>query len=301
MDTIKSKSTLQKPPAPQSTSAVQNAPAVQTITGAVRPKKHTCWQLFIGLLFVLLLPWGLMTYGGYIITSERVMKPMITKTLNAVFRQEGMEEVTRVVNYVNELYKHKDELKAMQKLDPAKVKADMNGMSPEQSQKYLEENLVKPMYENGTKIIEPMKAVNPNAAIDAERLDFLSSANLKSNGKLRVLLIIEGIILLLELVILILISNGWARVYVPGIVILLGSLPGLVMFSLSDWLIARFAPGIMGQYAKGPLYNELLKIIVYPAIEIIRNIHLWPVIGGVGLIILGVIFALVFKPRAQTR
>lgn len=226
---------------------------------------------------------------------------MMAQTLNVVFRQYGTKETTRVVNYVNELYKHKAEIQNMQntmaQIDPAKVQKDMSSMTPEQSQKYLQDTLVNPMYADGTKIIQPLEAVNTNAAIDAERLDFLSSANIKSNQVAKKWLIIEGGLLLVVLAVLILVSKRWGRIYVPGIAILVGSLPGLVLFMSSNWLIKRFVPSFFGKYANGPIYNELVKIIVYPSIDTIRNIYLIAAIVGAGLIVIGIVLALIFKPH----
>ncbi len=289
---------VQKSPSPQTPPLPKNPPA--TPSTAPKQKKHACAQWIFGCIIVLLLPGALITYGVYKITSEKVMKPMVSKTLNVVFRQNGMEETKRVVAYVNELNKNKEELKTFTKLDPTKIQNDISKMSPEQSQKYIDENIVNPMYVSGTKIIEPMKAVNTNEAADAERMDFLSAANQKSHHIISIWLLIQAGLLLITMIILVLVGYRFNRIYVPGIAILVGSLAGLMIFIFSGWLIKKYVPAIMGDYAKGPLYNDLTNIIVYPSIDILRNIHIVAASVGAGLLIIGLILGAIFKQHAPT-
>lgn len=297
----------QSPPSPPNPSPTNNPPVspptnplAQTTPQAPKPKKHACAQWIFGCIIVFLLPGTLITYGAYKITAEKVMKPMVSKTLNVVFRQDGMEETKRVVAYVNELYKNKGQLQNFTKLDPSKIQNDISKMSPEQSQKYIEENIVNPMYVSGTKIIEPMKAVNTKEAADAERMDFLSAANQKSHHFILIWLIIQAALLFLAMIILILVGYRFNRIWVPGLAILIGSFMGLMTFTFSGWLIKRYVPSIMGDYAKGPLYNDLLNIIVYPSIDILRNIHIIAASIGVGLLIIGLVLAAIIKPRTTT-
>lgn len=251
---------------------------------------------FLGAVFLTAFSSAIITYGALTLTSEEKMQPMLAKTLNIVFRQNGMEETTRVVNYLNELYKQKDAIAEIQKINPEKIQRDIEKMSPEESQKYLEETLAKPLYENGTKIVEPLKAVNPNAAIDAERLDFLSMANANSNQTLKKALNYQAIVLIIVLLLLIVLSKGIKRLSTPATLIFVASLPGLLFFGLFNGLAEKFIKPILGQYAEGPIYSALMTEVISPMVETMRNIHLVPALIGLSLIILSIVLKLVLRP-----
>lgn len=269
----------------------------QSNIAAPNPKGHSCWSWFLGILFIISFSTILLTYGGYLLTSEKIMKPMIAKTLNIVLRHEGTKETVRAVNYVNELYKQRNAIKAFTELDPTKVEQDVSQMPPEQSEKYLEDNLVGPMYENGTKIIEPLKMMNPDAAVDTERLDLLSMINGNSNKAIKKILFYEAITTGILLLLLLIASSG-RRVSTIGFVILLASLPGVLFFGLFNKVAGRLLIPVLGQYADGPIYKDILNEVINPIIITMRNIHIVPAAIGLFLILLAFILKLIFRSRS---
>ena len=240
---------------------------------------------------------ALVTYCGYVITSQKVIEPLLAKTLNIAFRQPGGEEIKRIIPYVNELYKQKDSIQAMA-LDAQKVQADVASMSPEQSEKYIQEQVVGPMYANGTKIIEPLKAINAQEASEAERIDFISMANAKSHQSLQKTLKYEAIALVVLLILIILLSTGVRRLSTPGILILIGSLPGLLLFSSFNYMTDRFINPLVGQYTSSPIYDDFLSEVAHPLVGLLRNIYLLPAILGAALIILAIIMGQILRQKS---
>lgn len=211
-------------------------------------------------------------------------------------RNNDSKEITRAVNYLNELYRQKDAINALgREINAQKLQSDINSMSPEESEKYLSEVLAGPIYDNGTKIIEPLKAVDPDKAIDTEKIEFISMANTKSNQFLKKTLLYNSIIVVISLLILILSSKGIKKILTPGILILIASIPGVLFFGFFGGLREKFITPMMGQYSSGKIYDNIISEIVNPITEYLRNIYLIAGLVGVGLVFLFIVLRILTR------
>lgn len=266
------------------------------VTQSTQPPKSAA-ERFVGLkwifaiLFLGILMLALLNYCLYNITSENNMKQTLAKTLAIVFRQDGMKEATPIINYLNVVAKHKTELNSLQSLttiDQTTLQNDLKNMSPEQSQKYLEDKFAGPIYES-SKIVDSLKQVDPNATVEPSQIDFINLANANSHALLKRTLTWQGIILIILLILIMVLSVGAKRLSTPGILILLGALPGLLLFGFFNNIAEKFIAPYLSKNVNAAIYDSLSKEVIAPLILMMRNVYVLSAIIGVVLIVLAII------------
>jgi|GEM_PF-1706900 len=258
---------------------------------------------FLGLLCVVGIMAFLFSLSAYRLTDESVAKSVIAKSLDIVFRQEGMKELTPAVNYINELSKHQKELQGLsqlQNIDPTKMEGDLTSMPPEQAEKYLQDTLAGPLYDS-SQILDSLKKVDPSKKIEAADLNVINLANTTSHSNLKKALYWQGGILFVLLLAFALLNIGVKKISNPGIIIIIASLPGLLLLLFLNQILAAFVAPAISKYLNTPLYDAFINEIIDPTAKILLNIFLIPALIGIGLVILAIIINLVVKLSGKTK
>lgn len=206
-----------------------------TETTRARPYWHIDAKWLVGL--VLLVVWSatLLGFGLYRLTDEKVAVPLLTTLLATSFSREGLDSAKDLREFRERLRTAPDQtLRPMSELTVAVRYDEVAELPPRETRLLIFRKLAEPLYHKGPDgILRLSPNVKPKQADRLKRdTGLISPLTLDSHHRLRVPLEILGAASLVLLALLVRFSSGLGRLVSPGVVLLLGGLPGLLLLAI---------------------------------------------------------------------
>lgn len=208
-------------------------------------KKDAKW--ICGILLFIALHITLLGVNLYRLTAEPIAVPLLSTVIAASFSPEGLDD-PKTINDVKRQLAGRESISPIPGLNLKITKADIEGKTPREMRIGFFSKLTTPLYREGTAGVAKL-ATDPKLAKDIESgVSFLTIISQKNHNLIGAIVKIAGLVCLLLLAGVIFFSRRFGRLFSPGLIITLVSLPGaIISFLLTVSLRDQFSAPVSGQ------------------------------------------------------
>ena len=192
------------------------------------PAWHKDVKWLFGILALIALHITLLGINVYRLTEEKIAIRLTATALASSFSPDGLDDPKSLAE-VNQLLKYQNSISPIPGLNLKITKEDFAGKSPREARIGFFEKLATPLYREGQEGVAKL-ATDPKIKNDIKSgTSFLTIVSQKNHDFIGGIIKITSLICLLLLAGVIFFSQRFGRLFAPGLIITLVSLPGALL------------------------------------------------------------------------
>lgn len=201
----------------------------------IRPHWHVDLKWLFGILAVLAISVSLIVGGLSMITRRTTAIDITSTTIALLFSPEGLDNESNIEIIRGQLTRGVNSIQPFPGLDIQVTENDLEGKTPREIRLHIFRQIAEPLYDEGIDGLTRL-AVNEKIAEtiekDASLLSFMTASVHKRIFRIAIIMTIVSLLLLVPVVWF---SKRFGRLFSPGTILILASLP---------WVVALFVAGL---------------------------------------------------------
>lgn len=232
----------------------------------------------------------------YRLTAEKVAVPLEATIIASTFSPDGLDD-PKPIEDVKRLLKNQDSISPIPGINLKITKSDLEGKTPREARVAVFAKLALPLYREGKAGVAKLVTDPKTQASVESGVSLLTIISQKNHDIIGNVVKIAGLICLLLLAGVIFFSRRWGRIFSPGLIITLASLPGaIISFLLTTALRLHPAATTVARDASvGDKFGAIWQVIGPDAAAILSKTYQTALAVGFGLMILSIIGKIIYR------